>query len=363
MSNRLWTTRAYQPGDLAGILALRRATFGEVDKERLLPEVWKWQFIDNPAGPGCMRLADHDGTIVGQNSAIPTRFNLASRPGIESILALSCDTMTHPAYRKQGMFTTLAEELYAELAERSGITTVWGFPNANSHPGFVGKLGWFDIYEFPTWVKPIHSRHILRRYVRSSGLAGILGGVADRLYRSVAAKPTQPRHCAIREISGFDERFDALWSRNRSLARVVQIRDPLYLQWRYIAAPVFEYHPFEVLVAGSLEGYIVLRVQTLLNLRFGAVVDLFPCPIVDAEITREALSFAQLYATERDCAFLTALLPPVHVGHLTRFGFIKVPEVLNLRKWYFGARCLATDEPLLRDINNWYITYGDSDIV
>jgi len=363
MPDQLWTSRGYQSGDLAGILALRHITFGEADKHRLLPEVWKWQFLDNPAGPGYQRLTDHAGTIVGQYVAIPTRFHLATRPGTENILAMSCDTMTHPAYRKQGMFVTLAQELYAELAQKFAVTTVWGFPNVVSHSGFVGKLGWFDIYEFPTWVKPIHSRHILRRYVRSSTLASILGGVADRLYQQIAPRPTQPRRCTIREISSFDERFGALWTRNRSLAKVIQIRDPMYLQWRYLAAPVFEYRPFEVLVAGSLEGYVVLRMLTLFNLKFGAVVDLFPCPIVDAEITREVLSFAQLYAAERDCAFLTALLPPAHVGHLTRFGFIKVPKVMNLRKWYFGARCLAEDEPLLRDINNWYITYGDSDIV
>jgi hypothetical protein len=363
MSDRLWITRGYQPGDLAGILALRLTTFGELDKPRLQPEVWQWQFVDNPAGPGYIRLADHAGTIVGQGSAMATRFSLAWRPETETILALSCDTMTHPAYRKQGMFVTLAKELYAEMAERSGITIVWGFPNANSRPGFVGNLGWLDIYEFPTWVKPIQSRHVIQRYVRSSALAGVLGAAADRLYQLVAAKPTPPRRCTIREISGFDERFATLWTRHRSLARIVQIRDPAYLQWRYLAAPAFEYRPFEVTVDGSLEGYVILRVLTLFDLRFCALVDLFPCPIVDAEITREIFSFAQLYASERSCAFLTALLPPAHVGHLTRFGFVRVPKAMNLRKWYFGARCPAADEPFLRDINNWYITYGDSDIV
>ena len=45
----------------AGILALRNATFGDVDPHRLRPEVWRWQFVDNPAGPGWIRLADHDG--------------------------------------------------------------------------------------------------------------------------------------------------------------------------------------------------------------------------------------------------------------------------------------------------------------
>lgn len=363
MPDRLWTSRGYQPGDLTGILALRHTTFGEADKHRLLPEVWKWQFLDNPAGPGYQRLADHAGTIVGQYVAIPTRFHLATRPGIETILAMSCDTMTHPAYRRQGMFVTLAQELYSELAERFGVTTVWGFPNANSRQGFVGKLEWFDVHEFRTWVKPIQSRHVLQRYVRSSALASVLGAVGDRLYQVVAPKPTELRQCTIREISGFDDRFEALWARHRSLARIIQIRDAKYLQWRYCGAQVFGYHPFEVTVAGSLEGYFVLRVLTLFDLTFTAVVDLFPCPIVDAKITREILSFAQVYATERNCAFLTALLPPAYLVHLTQFGFLKVPRALTMRRWYLGARCPSAEEPFFRDINNWYITYGDTDII
>ena len=38
-TRRLWVTRDFTPSDAAGILALREATFGAVDKARLLPEV------------------------------------------------------------------------------------------------------------------------------------------------------------------------------------------------------------------------------------------------------------------------------------------------------------------------------------
>jgi len=363
MTERVWKTRRYEARDEAGILALRKATFGDVDKVRLLPEVWRWQFLDNPAGSGYIRVADHDGRIIGQYAAIPTRFRLGQEGGGERILAMSCDTMTHPSYQRQGMFVRLAQELYKELASELGVTTVWGFPNAASHPGFLGKLGWFDIHEFPTFVKPIESRYVLARYVGSRTLAAALGGVADRLYGLVAPRPREPRRSTVREISTFDERFAELWSRHQMLAEVVQVRDPAYLCWRYCGAPLFEYRPFEVTVAGSLEGYVVLRLLTLFEMPFCAVVDLFPCPVVDAEITREVLSFAQLYAAARGAAFLTALLPPHHAHHLTRFGFVKVPRFMNARPWYFGCRCTPGDKELLCDVNHWYVTYGESDIV
>lgn len=375
MSKPAWTTRMSRPGDDAGILALRRATFGEVDPVRLRPDVWRWQFVENPAGPGYIRVAEHDGTIVGQYAAIPTRFRMGTdlRVGtdiqvgtdraLDRTFAMSCDTMTHPDYQRQGMFVRLARELYDEIAARENVSTVWGFPNPASHPGFVGKLGWFDIHEFPTYVKPLRSAPVLARYVGPGGLARGLGAVADGAYRLIAPRAREPRRATIEPVAWFDERFDALWERHAGLAGVVQVRDRAYLDWRYCAVPMFEYRPFTVTVAGALEGYVVLRSVTLFDLPVCAVVDLFPCPIVDAAVTREVLAFAQRHAAAHGAAFLTAILPPRHARHLTRFGFLPVPRFMNPRPFRFGARCAPVDASLLGNVDHWYVTYGDSDIV
>ena len=363
MPERLWKSRDAGSGDRDGILALRRTTFGDVDPMKLRPDVWRWTFVDNPSGAGYIRLAVHDDQVVGQYAAIPMRFRVAGAHATERIFAMSCDTMTHPAYQKQGIFVTLAQELYAEIASRHGVTTVFGFPNDSSRVGFVGKLGWFDVHLFPLRVKPIQSRRVLQRYVGSRLLSGALGGVADLAYRLVTPRVREPRRCRIEPLAGFDERFDALWERHADLAPVIQVRNRAYLDWRYCGAPVFEYRSFAVHVDGRLEGYFVVRVLELFDLPFAALVDLFPCPLVDDEITREVLAAAQLHAAREGAAFLTALLPPAHAHHLRRFGFLTVPDRLNPRRWHFGARCAPADEPLLRDVGNWYITYGDADIV
>jgi GNAT superfamily N-acetyltransferase len=360
MAERLWSSRPGGPADAAAILALRRGVFGDVDAHKLRPDVWRWQFEDNPAGAGYIRLADHDGFVCGQYAAIPTRFRVR---GEERIFALSCDTMTHPRYQKQGIFVQLARDLYDDIAREHGVDVVWGFPNDSSRPGFVGKLEWFDVHTFPIYVKPIRSRHVLRRYLPSDALAGALGAVGDVVYRAVAPKPRPPRRATIRRLQAFDDRFAELWQRHRDIAPVVQVRDPAYLHWRYLAMPLFEYEAYEVVVGGRLEGFFVLRTLTLFDLPFTALVDVFPLPLVDPEVVREVLSFAQLRAEERGSAFLTALMIPKHVGHLTRFGFLRIPDRLNPRRWYLGARCRSSDTSLLRDIGSWHITYGDADIV
>lgn len=74
------------------------------------------------------------------------------------LCAQSGDTMTHPNHRGKGLFIKLAKATY-RLAIENGISFVFGFPNDNSYPGFVNKLGWIhkenlkiykiSIYTFP----------------------------------------------------------------------------------------------------------------------------------------------------------------------------------------------------------------------
>jgi hypothetical protein len=57
------------------------------------------------------------------------------------LAAQSGDTMTHSAHTGKGLFTHLALKTYAYCRE-NGFHLVFGFPNENSYPGFIKKLGW-----------------------------------------------------------------------------------------------------------------------------------------------------------------------------------------------------------------------------
>ena len=63
----------------------------------------------------------------------------------EVLAAQSGDTMTHPNHRGKGLFIALAQKTYT-VAAQEGIQLVFGFPNRNSYPGFVKKLGWQHPY-------------------------------------------------------------------------------------------------------------------------------------------------------------------------------------------------------------------------
>ena len=57
------------------------------------------------------------------------------------LAAQSGDTMTHSDHKGKGLFTQLATKTY-DYCKENGFHLVFGFPNENSFPGFIKRLGW-----------------------------------------------------------------------------------------------------------------------------------------------------------------------------------------------------------------------------
>jgi hypothetical protein len=81
---------------------------------------------------------DQSNMPVAFYGVIPCYINLE---GERILAAQSADTMTHPDFRNRGLFVELAN-LTFKLCRNEGIRVLFGFPNQNSLPGFIGKLGW-----------------------------------------------------------------------------------------------------------------------------------------------------------------------------------------------------------------------------
>jgi hypothetical protein len=77
------------------------------------------------------------------------------------LAAQSGDTMTHPAYRNKGLFVELCN-LTIDLCRQTEVRLLFGFPNQNSYPGFVNKLGWtktggLECFSLPVDTLPLSS--------------------------------------------------------------------------------------------------------------------------------------------------------------------------------------------------------------
>jgi hypothetical protein len=131
-----YTIERLSNNNLANVEKLHTAVYGKAPG----PNFFFMKYNTSFAG------VKHVGFIAYNNHHIPIAFYAVIPCFIRfddkiMLSAQSADTMTHPQYRNKGLFVELAL-LTFQLCLNSGILFLFGFPNQNSLPGFINKLGW-----------------------------------------------------------------------------------------------------------------------------------------------------------------------------------------------------------------------------
>jgi hypothetical protein len=72
------------------------------------------------------------------------------------LVAQSADTMTHPQHRYKGMFVELSNMTF-DLCQQLGIRLIFGFPNQNSYPAMVNRLGWIETEKMSRFTVPVNT--------------------------------------------------------------------------------------------------------------------------------------------------------------------------------------------------------------
>ena len=171
---QLWKVRPYREGDEEFLLDLYEIATGK----RIDLQSWKWLFQDNPTGKGHTWLAEYKGKLIGQYAIIPMRMYIHNKP----IYAMqSLDTMTHPDYRKQGIFITLARIAY-EYAESRGFDLLYGFPNNISLHGFLKYLDFFVLDNLKTMTRPIKCMDLLRLKIKNRIISNVIGTLVQSIF-------------------------------------------------------------------------------------------------------------------------------------------------------------------------------------
>ena len=127
---------------LSEFCELSRACFTAHIDENIV----KQRYIDNPYDDLLMYVAEDEGRIVANYSALPVFLNIE---GKKYKAAMSLNIMTHPDYEGRGLFVKLATALSEDMKNR-GYAINYVFPNYLSNGIFCAKLGWQDVKEIPT---------------------------------------------------------------------------------------------------------------------------------------------------------------------------------------------------------------------
>ncbi|MFC1888814.1 GNAT family N-acetyltransferase [Thermodesulfobacteriota bacterium] len=351
----LWKTRRFRDGDEERLIGLTRSSTGKT----LSIDQWRWLLDRGPGGKGIFRIGDHDGRAVGQYVILPQRMVIDDR---EVLGAESLETMTHPDYRKQGMFVTLAKEVYADSAE-TGVSMVYGFPNTQSHHGFVNRLG-FSYFMVPIHVRPLQAGRLVRSKVPLGRIGEALGGIGQWIYDRLlsASRMKKTGNYRIGRADGIDGAFDDLWERSKGLFPNMVVRDRAYLSWRFEEKPKAGYGILTAReVGGALAAYVITRTFDKDGVRQGHIVDLLCAPDRIEALTpllSEALESLRGEGAEAAACMLLRGSPYFRV--IRRLGFLAAPKSLP---FIIRSNRPEVDPSGLEDPSRWHITIGDSDFV
>lgn len=214
---RSWTVREATEGDLNAIRELYLDVWG-YNRPRQYDH---WRYFTPPSGLCPMTLAADGDRLAGAYTIWPVKI----RVGNETVLgAQSMDTMTHPDYGRQGIFTVLADACYEAAAAR-GFEVLYGFPNPLSYPGFVKKLGWTHTGDITHWTRPIRPSG----HGKIPKLAGPFVDLAVRLL------PTGRRYgLEISHTKPTAAELEDLVARSSESYGACHIeRSPAWIDWRY----------------------------------------------------------------------------------------------------------------------------------
>lgn len=90
-------------------------------------------YVENPLGPAVSFNAFDGDKMIAHYACVPTEMLIEDRVA-KGLLSMA--TVTHPDYRGQGLFKSLAARTF-ECAKEEGYEFVVGVANANSFPGFM----------------------------------------------------------------------------------------------------------------------------------------------------------------------------------------------------------------------------------
>jgi GNAT superfamily N-acetyltransferase len=329
----------YAPEWRASLVAL----LARVGTTQLSDEEFAWWFDRNPGGEGIVSLAVDDGEVVGV--AAMSFFN-TTLGGIETRLAIPVNVATDARYRGQGVFSTLEERNEAAAAEAGSPLTVT-FPNANSYPIFLSRLGWIDLPRLRLWARPLRAAGVVR-YVL--GRPGEEGGM-----RPPSAETLRLRGLEVRTVDRFDADLDALGRRAAAGYGSHFTRDAAYFNWRYVDSPR-DYRCFAAYREGGLVGVAVVGHTFKHGVSAGFLADLVAAP--DDGVAVRAL-VSRAVDEVRGGADALVLLPPrarAQRRALARAGFAPTNKKLRFigKPLREGARVDERPEA-------WHFTLGDFD--
>lgn len=354
----MWEAKTYDHGRFDHIIEMSIESYG-TENDICDPKFLKHQYFDNPAGNALIELAvdPSNNVLAGQYVVQPAKFRIF---GKDQKCAVSLNTLTREAYRGQKIFVNLAERTYQRAIEE-GFELVYGAPNRNSYPGFIKKLSFKDIHHFPLYIRPLNLNHMVKERTKNKLLAAI-------------ATPFQAFFtCSVKDRAGIVELsekniklMDTFWDKIKDKYHIMGIRNAEYIQYRYMNVPRRSYYVYVAIVNEEVVAFAVGRIRKTIEFQTGMIADFLFVP--GHEVEAKKLIKVLLEKMRNDGASLAACIILENAEEtkvLKKCGFCRIPDKILPQPTPLILRVLNkdADEAKLSDINNWFFTTGDYDVI
>ena len=359
-----WVSSRYTSDDAQDSLKLLREAWGETEAADSAHHEWQSQRSPAGAAIGSLAREAETGRLIGQVVTIPIRIRLSGRVRFASFCL---EPVIDPAYQRGGVLADLLGDVFVLSAQERAVLT-YGLPSQASYWPMMEKAGFRNVGAVPLLLRPLNPERLATKTAHGHPPEKA-ASIARRVWRTAApvARPEPLPGLEIAQVDYFDGSFAVFWEKAQHRFPVMVVRDPTYLNWRFVDVPKRQYTAFAARSEGEIRGFAVLRAAPLGQFSAGLIAEL----VVEASAEGRAAgrllierAYSHFQGQDLD---LLASLAPRHTDEfrlLRSMGFWVCPKFLEPHPFRLFVR-FHEDEGaqsrLAYDLTNWFLTMGDCD--
>jgi len=345
---------------------LMRSVFIEqkMDKQYIFnKDFWDWQNRGHPLRNSSIWVVEDDyGVgIIGQYTNWPALVKINDEKLMGGI---TIDLLIDASHRRKGLFSVLGEQAKKDL-DSVGMHFQITFPRREHvQNSFIKRLKWVKVGKLPFLVKMLLVERVQNRIC--SIVAGRQFSVGkDSIRQPRNEKSLDGKTITFKIIEALPDDIDNVWNLAKTDFQIAIVRNRSYLEWRYFLKPNGDYKVIAAYSENVLSGIIVLKTKRMFSIVVGFIVDILCVPddeLVKALLRRAIEEFQQNRVAICGCVMTKNNR---YYRSLLDCGFISAPDVINPRTYTLDAYIASesVDENVFLNLDNWFITLGDWDLI
>jgi hypothetical protein len=221
------------------------------------------------------------------------------------------------------------------------------------------RRGYYELWA-RRYIKLLNPEEKLRKHLRQETLVKILNPLLRRILDLIDLIMLRliPSYRKITKIDRFDFRFDNFCQSIHHKIGICSYKQSSYLNWKFIDRPFSKTTVFAAQEKGQIRGFVILANDPGIKYPRGVILDIMADPQDTRTIVSLLKASVNYFRPQKVFSIRCCLTDRRFIKILRRFLFLRfstgTPVMLaNLEK--FERR------EILMDINNWYLTYSESD--